>query len=353
RRRRRRRVRRTGRRSTTHEADGPAVEGGSAGPRRRLIHGLPSVHTVAFNADIPPNASCELCHSSGPSTGVGELLGPFAELSEDCLQAFPHLPLLRHSNTASSVYIHSACLLAADGVRVEVKETPQVTGGAPRRVLVVEDLKRVLRRAGRTICHVCGNSGASVICGSRLSCRGASAHLGCLRSDESLKERQKMDKLIDGIYRCNACLPLDHPRSVRITNDVLKKYIDPAWRGLKCLREWLLVTDHNPNTDTYVPQVGDAVRYFPPERPELLLTNDDVDPFCWCAGVADRHAPVDCRISTSPPPSYLFPGEQDQRRIAAAECKSINPIDIAAFGNLVMVRLTMEVLSPHPAAGKR
>ncbi|KAF4661769.1 hypothetical protein FOZ61_002968, partial [Perkinsus olseni] len=335
------------------EDSGPTIEEGSAGPRRRLIHGLPSVHTVAFNADIPPNASCELCHSSGPSTCVGELLGPFAEFSEDCLQAFPHLPLLRHSNTASSVYIHSACLVAADGVRVEVKETPQVTGGAPRRVLVVEDLKRVLRRAGRTICHVCGNSGASVICGSRLSCRGASAHLGCLRSDESLKERQKMDKLIDGIYRCNACLPLDHPRSVRITNDVLKKYIDPAWRGLKCLREWLLVTGHNPNTDTYVPQVGDAVRYFPPERPDLLLTNDDVDPFCWCAGVADRHAPVDCRISTSPPPSYLFPGEQDQRRIAAAECKSINPIDIAAFGNLVMVRLTMEVLSPHPAAGKR
>ncbi|KAF4754843.1 hypothetical protein FOZ63_000715, partial [Perkinsus olseni] len=45
RRQRRRRGRRTGRRSTTHEADGPTVEEGSAGPRRRLIHGLPSVHT--------------------------------------------------------------------------------------------------------------------------------------------------------------------------------------------------------------------------------------------------------------------------------------------------------------------
>lgn len=189
--------------------------------------------------------------------------------------------------------------MASDGIRIELRDTPQPTGGRPRQVLVVDDLKRILRRAARTTCHVCGNSGASVICQSRVSCRGTSAaHLSCLRLDESFKERYKMDKLIDGIYRCNACLPLDHPRSVRITNTVLKNYIDPTWRGLKCLREWLLVTKHNPNIDTYVPQVGDIVRYFPPQKPQLLLTYDDVDPFFWCAGVSDRHAPVSSSLRT-------------------------------------------------------
>lgn len=47
--------------------------------RRRLNHGLPSIHVVAFNAEIPSSACCELCHSSGPSKVGGELLGPFAE----------------------------------------------------------------------------------------------------------------------------------------------------------------------------------------------------------------------------------------------------------------------------------
>ena len=208
-----------------------------------FIERVRSIQSGRRQSASPTCALCgapELLEKSNELDLIGFLLGPFP-ISDigDC-------------------FFHEECLFTLSKLRLVPQHSTRVSWNATLTFANLDRLVNIARTEGK--CFVCKSMGAGIKC---CRCRKV-VHYLCSRRSAMERDRPLfLDPALDGFFVCHTC---ELPREAA---GLIDFSVRPRWRRKESARDWLVAETTRPNimAGVYVPQIGDAVYYYPPKIP--------------------------------------------------------------------------------------